>query len=91
MPYIVQNKRQLLDPFIEELALKLKEMGFDKGDLNYTITRLICARLEHTGKSYSTLSDITGVLNDVKTEFERRVVAPYERGKISINGDVYDQ
>jgi len=45
--------------------------------------------LKATGISYDNLSDITGVLNDVKTEFERKVVAPYEDEKITENGKIY--
>lgn len=61
-----------------------------KGDLNYVMTRLSQEYIVFHGKSYNTLSDVTGMLNDVKTEFERKVVAPYEDMKIEENGGIYD-
>jgi len=44
--------------------------------------------LEKVGKKYDTLSDVTGVLHDIVTEWDRTVVAPYEDLKIKQNGDV---
>lgn len=90
MPYIKQDRRLKLDPEINGLADTLNgHLDSDKGDLNYSITQLVRAYLNAKGISYSTLSDVTGILNDVKTEFERRVVAPYEDEKILQNSDVY--
>ena len=90
MPYIKKEKRHEINLDIQELINTLEELGYEKGDLNYSITLLVQFYIKHHGKSYNTLSDVTGVLNDVKTEFERRVVAPYEDKKIKENGDVYD-
>lgn len=89
MPYIKQINRKKLDGAIRDLAGILRLMESDKGDLNYCITKLIIHYVETKGKSYSVLSDVTGVLNDAKVEFERRVVAPYEDEKIIENGDAY--
>jgi len=89
MPYIKQSMRNELDPLINALAEEMHELGCNEGDLNYCITSLVIAYVEANGLSYSSLSDVTGVLNDVKVEFERRVVAPYEDKKIAENGDVY--
>ena len=89
MPYIKTTRRSALDPDIDELAGTLEAMNSKRGDLNYTISRLILAYVQAKGgPSYDTLCDVTGVLNDVKTEFERRVVAPYEDQKIIENGDL---
>jgi hypothetical protein len=89
MPYIKQGKRFAIDQAVYALRTKLSEGGFDKGSMNYAITKLIQAYIRFHGKTYNSLSDVTGVLNDVKVEFERRVVAPYENEKIDENGDVY--
>ncbi len=89
MPYITKPRRELLDPTVADLAKRLEGLASQKGDLNYVVTRLIAYRLKVLGKSYDTLSDVTGILNDIKTEFERRVVAPYEDEAIERNGDVY--
>ncbi len=56
------------------------------GNLNYTITR-ICANLMGE-TSYSKIALITGVLENVKQEFYRRVASSYEDKKILQNGDV---
>lgn len=81
MPYIEQSRRRhLVDgDTVPETA----------GDLNFLITRLCNAFVERHGLSYATTHDVTGVLHDVLTEFDRRVVAPYEDQKRADNGDVY--
>lgn len=90
MPYIKFEKRQLLLPSIQSVCSSLCKQKHKKGDLNYTISMIIKHHIDCKGISYDTLSDITGVLNDVKTEFERQVVAPYEDKKIEENGNVYN-
>ncbi len=89
MPYITRPERSFLSSSIHNMINALNEAEFKKGALNYTITRLVHAYLMFHGTRYDTLSDITGVLNDVKTEFERRIIAPYEDKKIKENGDVW--
>jgi len=89
MPYVKQEKRQRLNPKIQSLCAELCELKHKKGNLNYTISMLIKHHIECVGPSYDTLSDITGVLNDVKMEFERKVVSKYEDEKIAENGPVY--
>jgi hypothetical protein len=56
------------------------------GVLNYIITR-VCAKII-TEVSYSKIAIITGVLENVKQEFYRRMASPYEDKKINQNGDV---
>ncbi len=90
MPYIEEYRRARLEMSVGDVQTDLLDLNWTKGDMNYCITQLVLAYTEYHGKSYNTLSDVTGVLNDVKTEFERRVVAPYEDKKIGQNGDVYD-
>jgi hypothetical protein len=93
MPYITQEHRQNLDPVIEKLCKDLGPMVKDErqvlktaGNLNYTLTR-ICNQV--MGKpSYAKIAIITGVLENVKQEFYRRVAAGYEDEKIQVNGDV---
>jgi hypothetical protein len=56
------------------------------GVLNYCITR-ICSSC--SGEvSYKKIALITGVLENVKQEFYRRIASPYEDKKIIENGDV---
>ena len=56
------------------------------GNLNYVITK-ICAGII-TNPSYSKIALVTGVLENVKQEFYRRLAGPYEDKKILENGDI---
>ena len=87
MPYIDTDKRELIDPIVEQLEGVLQNMG----DLNYTITRLCDAYLStEEGIRYSRLNDLVGALECAKLELYRRVAAPYEDLKAQENGDAYD-
>lgn len=83
MPYIEQERRIVIlndpDVHIE-----------NTGELNYILTKIVIGYMEYHGKSYDTLSQITAALDDVKDEFRRRVVHPYEDSKKQENGDVYE-
>jgi hypothetical protein len=61
------------------------------GELNYRITALIREYVEFWGLGYPAINDVLGALDGAKSEFYRRVAAPYEDGKIVENGDVYDE
>jgi hypothetical protein len=81
MPYITKHQRDELDmthPAIET-----------PGELNYFITTVCLSYLADKMTSYQTICEITGVLENVKLEFYRRVVVKYEEEKIKTNGDVY--
>ncbi len=90
MPYIKEEDRVLLDPFVEQLALMLgySEDSSDKdGKVNYVISKLF--NLLYNKPSYSVINRGIGVLESAKLEFYRRVAVPYEDKKKLINGDVY--
>jgi len=87
MPYITQERRKLLDPNIEALQKHLSELGGNEGDMNYVISRLIGSAFLNDTK-YRMIARITGVLDNVKTEFYRRLGVPYENEAIEKNGDV---
>lgn len=60
------------------------------GELNYAITRLVDDYLIGRGRvRYAHLNEAIGVLECAKLELYRRVVAPYEDGKIAQAGEVY--
>lgn len=102
MPYIDENNRNQLDTCINELVLCLKGTVLSKpfdvgslnnedvmkvaGNINYTFSR-ICAGLMGV-PSYSKIAIITGVLENIKQEFYRRVAENYENLKIAQNGDI---
>ena len=92
MPYIPQEDRNYLDEKINVLAQAVKERtvandGNYEGLFNYVITKLLIAIMpEHR---YRHIARITGVLENVKQEFYRRLAAPYEDEQIDKNKDVY--
>ena len=86
MPYINQVAR-------ERIARKIQEGVYpdpqDAGELNYLITSVVDGYFQKRGGRYQQINDVIGALEGAKMEFYRRVVAPYEDGKIKDNGDVY--
>jgi hypothetical protein len=93
MPYIEKQYREELDKEIERLAEKIKKYNQDHivwpGLLNYAITKLILKTIPSL--RYWTMSLITGILENVKQEFYRRIVSPYEDQKKEKEGDVYNE
>jgi len=92
MPYIVKDKREVLDPYISALLNALRELESDdeknsmSGNLNYTITKLL-AVVYGTG-NYDDRSDAIKTLECAKLEFYRKYVARYEDQKEFENGAV---
>jgi hypothetical protein len=98
IPYIQPSNRTALDPAIEALAKSLHTNSKDNledlelsGNLNYAITKLVTRLivLRYNKVRYEAIARFTGVLKNVSDEFYRRVAAPYEDKKKSLNGDVY--
>ena len=82
MPYIDIDSRKLVEQF----------GPLDAGDLNYSITKLVCSYLLNKPRSnYCALNEVIGVLDCVKFELYDRIVRPYEYMKQIKNGDVYDE
>lgn len=104
MPYITENRRKNLDSSINKLVLSIKQNNpditdiFDKegltneefldivGDINYCFSRAISSLMGDI--SYGKVAMITGVLENIKQEFYRRIAANYEDKKILENGDI---
>lgn len=87
MPYITDERRRDLDETINHLNYVLEFLGNEAGDLNYVISRVIGYKFKLNSR-YATIAEITGVLENVKQEFYRRVAAPYEDKAIIKNGDI---
>jgi len=87
MPYIKQDIRKILDP---RIAALFSVMSTHPGELNYIITRLLHAHASLVGLNYAQLNELMGVLECVKQEFYRTVVAPYENLKANDNGPITD-
>jgi len=94
MPYIKQEKRDVLDQAIADVANALRQLESDdpdnnfEGNMNYVISSLIAKSYKI---SYRDINDVIGMLECVKQEYYRRVAVPYETQKAFDNGDVYDQ
>ena len=91
MPYIKEDQREELDPCIDNLIKCLdpeKDLMIDNilGDINYTFSRILGGLMGTL--SYNKIAMITGVLENIKQEFYRRVAQPYEDLKIRQNGDI---
>lgn len=105
MPYIPKKDRPRLDPLIDKLAAELKNIGDEynqneqgnypaayAGLLNYAVSRLV-GKFALLTYRYWTIALLTGVLENIKQEFYRRVASPYEDRQVIKNEDVpeYDE
>ena len=87
MPYIDRKARKMIDKGM---------MPVTAGQLNYKITTEILKWLDGIKEdinseinSYADYNEVMGVLECVKQELYRRVIAPYEDKKEEENGDVF--
>ena len=90
MPYIKNHNRGKFWPVIEDLYDILTDKGTKpvaKGEMNYVLSSVIWKMFDdRPGHNYG--SDLAAVLDDVKDEFRRRKIHPYEDQKIKENGDL---
>tara|TARA_B100000287_G_C20141681_1_gene586448 strand:- start:114 stop:431 length:318 start_codon:yes stop_codon:yes gene_type:complete len=94
MPYINENARKELDDCIEAMVdclthgndLTTNEFGIICGEINYTFSRILAKTMGKT--TYTKIAVATGVLENIKQEFYRRIATPYEDKKIIENGDI---
>ena len=91
MPYIKEEKRDSLDPGIDELMIALVNLQIDdksnnmEENINYVFTTLL---KKCYGDSYGELNDALGILTAVQLEFYRKVAVPYMNQEQYNNGDV---
>jgi len=89
MPYIKQNRREVLDPYVDAIVEIMKKIDAKDGDYNYLITRILTSGFELNSKpGYSKINTIVGVLDCIKLELYRRIASKYEQEKTIENGDV---
>lgn len=88
MPYIEAGRRKQFDSIVDKLAQAMP-VGFDPGDLNYCISRLLWSLWEKHSRYY-TGNDLIGVLECVKQEFYRCKMVPHEEIKKCLNGDIIE-
>ena len=96
MPYINKDEREELDPFIDLIVNCIKytksnlnnpnEFKNHLGRINYAFSRILSGVMGNT--NYSNIAMATGVLENIKQEFYRRIASSYEDKKIADNGDI---
>lgn len=90
MPYIKQERREVISNSLEHLLLDIKDRkDYTAGDLNYIFT-LIVKEYLGTNYNYQKINDCIGALEGCKLEFYARFARKYEDTKIKENGDVYE-
>jgi len=82
MPYITQDRREMLKLILTMMAIKDIRAN---GDLNY-ILYAYCKR--NIKPSYNNYKNFIAELNECGNEIRRRLLAPYEDEKIKENGDI---
>lgn len=85
MPYIEHDRRVALFESLDRLGNEIRSAG----ELNYVISRLVMRMWERLDKNYDAIAGLTGILENVKQEFYRRVATPYEDRKKRENGDIF--
>ncbi|NBQ16949.1 hypothetical protein EBU24_01390 [bacterium] len=102
MPYINEKSREKLDSCIDDMiqCLKKEMYSFEHydnsptseefskiaGNINYCFSRILSSVMGDV--AYTKIAIITGVLENIKQEFYRRVASAYEDKKIVENGDI---
>lgn len=96
MPYIPQILRDRLDGPIRDLVNALIDAasdpdgieGWRTGEVNYVVSKLLRLLLGSEPQNFSNMNEMIGMLECVKLELYRQVVAPYENEKIRQHGDL---
>lgn len=92
MPYIKQEKRDVLDPAIEGIIDALRGLQLDdpedntEANINYIVSSLLDKMYI---SSYKEVNNAMGMLITTALEYYRRVAGPYEDQKRHDEGDVY--
>lgn len=88
MPYLREANKQ----YFEKLIAELKRCGIaNGGELNYLFTEIINQYHVTNTKRYETMNTVVGALESCKTEYQRRIVGPYEDKKREENNEVYSE
>lgn len=96
MPYITEEEREELDSAIDSMVDAIKNTKVSLvnpnnlvnflGRINYCFSRVVSSVMGDI--SYPKVAMVTGVLENIKQEFYRRIAANYEDIKIKQNGDI---
>lgn len=85
MPYIDRKDRKKFQKSINELV----KLAKNNGELKYIISEFIGGWIaENNLYSYSGISNTISALHEAELELYRRILAPYEMGKIDKSEDL---
>ena len=93
MPYIKQERREVLDKSINDLIFAIKSLPEDEleGACNYTVTRVVVSSMKpSTGWRYNSLSRAHEVFKAAGAEMWDRLIRNYEDGARIRNGDLLE-
>lgn len=77
-------------PYIEkQFRLEARSAPVGAGELNYQLTMLVLEYLQKNGWHYTNMNLLVGTLENVRHEFQRRVMDPYEDHQRIEHGEVY--
>jgi hypothetical protein len=83
---IKKNAKRYTNVHMIESDLDEQEFTSILGDINYVFSRILGSLMGDP--CYNKICMITGVLENIKQEFYRRIASPYEDKKILENGDI---
>lgn len=96
MPYIDEEERKELNFAIDIMVDNIlnnktnlnnpHDFSNFLGRINYCFSRVIMGVMKEV--SYKKIAMVTGVLENIKQEFYRRLASKYEDAKIVSNGDI---
>lgn len=98
MPYINEEERAELDYAIDQMVDAIRnskcslfnphDFSNYLGRINYCFSRIVMGVMKNI--SYKNIAMVTGVLENIKQEFYRRLASKYEDDKIISNGDIVE-
>jgi hypothetical protein len=86
MPYIKAHRRKQFAKLIE--AASSVSTRTTSAELDFVFT-MLCRRFLGFTPDFDRMNSLTGVLDNVKDEFRRRRLHPYEDRKRKENGDTW--
>jgi hypothetical protein len=87
MPYVKEEIKQSLEPELKNLIDKLTPL-LSSGIIVYVLYKIVKEVYGHSELGFDLMSEGNKVLDDASREYYRKVMAPYEDGKIEQNGNV---
>lgn len=90
MPYIPHEDRNRFRPALASLAAAIDEDDITPGQLDYLFCIVAKLYVDKKGANYTSFNDVMGAFKGASSEFERRMIVPYEEGKLRMNGDIFE-